>query len=65
MSHPSKPKSHSVLPTQVWNCLVPERRSEIIRIMAQLAFKFVNAQSDSIIQEANHVVRPNTQQNSH
>lgn len=68
MSHRSKPKYPSVLPTQVWPSLALERRSEIIRFMAQLAFKLVNAQSDSIIQEThhvNHVLRPDTQQNSH
>ena len=64
MSRPSKPTRPAVLPTQVWTCLTPDRRSEVIRLMAQLAFKLVNAQADSFIREANHVVRPDTQQNS-
>jgi hypothetical protein len=64
MSRPSKPTRHSVLPTQVWTCLAPERRSEVIRLMAQLAFKLVNAQAASFRQEAIHVVRPDTHQNS-
>lgn len=64
MSQPSKPNHPTILPTQVWAGLALERRTEVIRLMAHLAFNLVNAQSDLFNQEAAHVVRPDPQQNS-
>lgn len=43
------------LPQQVWVCLSTERRAAVIRLMAQLAFNVIEAQSVAFSQEKYHV----------
>lgn len=47
-------KQHT-LPRQVWDCLTDERRAQAIRLMAQLAFNLIEAQTVAFIQEKHHV----------
>jgi hypothetical protein len=58
MSHPPASAKHHVLPAQVWARLAADFQARAIRLMAQLAFKLVAAQSDSPIQESSHAVPP-------
>ena len=64
MVRSSKPDCPCVLPAEVWGCLSAEQRAKAIHCLAQLAFNFVKAQVISSIQEANHVIRPDSHQNS-
>ena len=64
MSRPSKPNRYAVLPAQVWVCLSAERRAQAIHLMAHLAFNLVKAQFQSPSEEATHVVRTDSQQDS-
>jgi hypothetical protein len=64
MVRPSKPDRPCVLPAEVWGCLSAEQRAKAIHCLAQLAFNFVKAQVPVSIQEANHVIRPDSHQNS-
>jgi hypothetical protein len=41
-------------PVRVWACLTAEHRTQVIRLMAQLAFKLVLAQPNSPLAEVNH-----------
>lgn len=43
------------LPQQVWVCLTAERRAQVIRLMAQLAFNAIEAQAVAFGQERYHV----------
>jgi hypothetical protein len=53
-----------VLPVRVWPQLGAEHRSQVIRLMAHLAFKLVLAQANSPFQEVHHGVTPERIQNS-
>ncbi len=64
MASQSPPSDHCVSPVQVWAQLAADCRARAIRLMAQLAFKLVMAQSDSPIQEAQHAVVSQHSQNS-
>ena len=50
-------------PVRVWACLAAEHRTQVIRLMAQLAFKLVLAQPNSPLVEVNHAVVPESPQN--
>ena len=49
---------------QVWTRLAVEQRAQVIRLMAQLAFKLVLAQPNSPLKEVDHGVVGNRAQNS-
>jgi hypothetical protein len=51
-------------PVRVWACLAAEHRTQVIRLMAQLAFKLVMAQPNSPLREVNHAAVPECPQNS-
>lgn len=63
MSQVSSTDGH-ISPAQVWVRLAADCRIQAIRLMAQLAFKLVAAQSDSLVKESNHVVLSRHTQNS-
>ncbi len=63
MSHQSSSTDHHVSPTQVWVCLAIDCRTRAIRLMVQLAFKRVVDQSETFIEESNHVVHSRHAQN--
>ncbi len=63
MSHQSSSIDRHVSPAQVWICLTIDRRTRAIRLMVQLAFKLVADQSDTFIEESNHVVPSRHAQN--
>lgn len=60
MSYQSSSADRHVSPTQVWTRLSTDYQMRIIRLMAQLAFKFVADQS-SLVKESDHVVSHHTQ----
>jgi hypothetical protein len=62
MAHKIVSPEHGVSPVQVWARLTAEHRSQVIRLMAQLAFKLVLTQSDSPFKEVQH--GPEQPQNS-
>jgi hypothetical protein len=64
MSHQSSSIDRQVLPAQVWARLAAECRARAIRLMAQLAFNLVVAQSDSLVKESNHAISSRHAQNS-
>jgi hypothetical protein len=49
---------------QVWTCLAADNRAQAIRLMAQLAFNLVIAQSDWATKEAEHEVSPRPPEDS-
>lgn len=51
-------------PVRVWPQLGAEHRSQVIRLMAHLAFKLVLAQAKPSHQEVPHAVAPERIQNS-
>jgi hypothetical protein len=53
-----------VTPVQVWARLGAEQRVQVIRLMAQLAFKLVLAQPNSPLKEVQHAVVSEPSQNS-
>ena len=63
MSHQSSSADRHVSPAQVWVCLAIDRRTWAIRLMVQLAFKLVVDQSETFIEESNHVVHSHHAQN--
>jgi hypothetical protein len=63
MFHQALSADHHISPAQVWVRLATDCRTRTIRLMAQLAFKLVLAQPDSIIKESNHVIRVHNPQN--
>ncbi len=63
MSHQSSSTDRHVSPAQVWVRLAADCRTRAIRLMAQLAFKLVADQSDTLIKESNHVVPSRHAQN--
>jgi hypothetical protein len=63
MSYQSLLTDRFVSPAQVWARLAVDCRAQVIRLMAQLAFNLVAAQSDSPVKESNHVIQPEHTQN--
>jgi hypothetical protein len=63
MSYQSLLTDRFVSPAQVWTLLAADCRAQVIRLMAQLAFNLVAAQSDSPVKESNHVIQPKHTQN--
>ena len=63
MSHQSSSTDRHVSPAQVWVRLATDCRTRAIRLMVQLAFKLVDNQSDTFIEEPNHVVHSRHAQN--
>ncbi len=64
MSHQTLLTDHRPPPVPVWFCLGPKDQAQVIRLMAQLAFKLVMAQSNSPLQEVNDVIVTEHTQNS-
>ncbi len=56
MSELAKTALPHIHPRQVWARLAVEQRSPVIRLMAQLAFNFIVAQTTPFKQEAPHVM---------
>ncbi len=54
MSHQTLLTDHPPVP--VWFCLDPKDQAQVIRLMAQLAFKLVMAQPNSPLQEVNDAI---------
>jgi hypothetical protein len=63
MFHQASSTDHHISSAQVWMRLATDCRTRAIRLMAQLAFKLVLAQPDSLIKESNHVIRVRNPQN--
>jgi hypothetical protein len=58
------PSGHRVVPVHVWEYLTADRRARAIRLMAQLAFNLVLAQSDSLVEEPCYAKPTHHPQNS-
>jgi hypothetical protein len=56
MAHQPSLTDRRASPVRVWACLAAEHRTQVIQLMAKLAFKLVLAQSSSPIQEAHRAV---------
>ena len=54
MSHPVRTTDRSVSPAHVWVRLATRYRGQAIRLMAQLAFNLVTAESTAAHQESTH-----------
>jgi hypothetical protein len=64
MSQQVIPAPRGVLPTQIWSCLNAGDRAKVIRLMAQLAFNLIAAQSELNVKESTHVCATQNRQNS-
>jgi hypothetical protein len=64
MAHQTSSVSNRVYPIQVWARLATEQRTQIIRLMAQLAFKLVLAEPNSPLKEVQDGVVCEHTQNS-
>ena len=64
MAHQTSSVNSRICPVQIWTRLATEHRTQIIRLMAQLAFKLVVAQPNSPLKEVNHALAPEQSQNS-
>jgi hypothetical protein len=64
MVHQTSFTNHRASPAPIWTRLATEHRAQVIRLMAQLAFKLVVAQPNSPIKEEQHAVAPGHTQNS-
>ncbi len=58
MSHQLSSTERHMSPAKVWVRLTVDCRAQAIRLMAQLAFKLVAAQSDLLVKEATHAIPP-------
>ena len=65
MSHQTSLTDHRPSPVPVWSRLATEDQSQVIRLMAQLAFKLVVAQPNSPLKEVNHALAGEQRQNPH
>lgn len=54
---------HHPSPLRVWTRLAAEHRLQVIRLMAQLAFKLVLAQPNSPLKEVTHALATEYTQN--
>ncbi len=64
MVHQTSFTNHRASSAPIWTRLATEHRAQVIRLMAQLAFKLVVAQSNSPIKEGQHAVATGHTQNS-
>lgn len=64
MSHQTSLTDRRPSPVPVWSRLAAEDQSQVIRLMAQLAFKLVVAQPNSPLKEVHHALAPEHSQNS-
>ena len=64
MAHQTSSVNNRVCPVQIWARLATEQRSQIIRLMAQLAFKLVLAEANSPFKEVQNAVSSDHTQNS-
>lgn len=58
------PNGHRVAAVHVWEYLAADRRARAIRLMAQLAFNLVLAQSASLVEEPCYAKSTHHPQNS-
>ncbi len=61
MSHPVRPTDRSISPTHIWVSLAADRRRQTLRLMAQLAFNHITAESKTSFPEKTHAIPPSTQ----
>ena len=64
MAHQTSSVNKRVSPIQIWARLATEQRAQIIRLMAQLAFKLVLADPNSPLKEVPGAVNSDPTQNS-
>ena len=64
MAHQTSSVNSRVCPVQIWSRLATEHRTQIIRLMAQLAFKLVLAEPNSPLKEVQSAVVSDHAQNS-
>jgi hypothetical protein len=64
MAHQTSSGDSRVCPVQIWARLATEQRTQIIRLMAQLAFKLVVAEPNSPLKEVHNAVVSEHTQNS-
>ena len=64
MAHQTSSGNSRVYPVQIWTRLATEQRTQIIRLMAQLAFKLVLAEPNSPLKEVHSAVVCEHTQNS-
>ena len=64
MSHPALPPDRSVAPAHIWVSLAADRRGQAIRLMAQLAFHLLTAESKPSLLEASHAISSQPVKNS-
>ena len=64
MAHQTSSVNSRGCPVQIWARLATEQRTQIIRLMAQLAFKLVLAEPKSPLKEVQSAVVSEPNQNS-
>lgn len=64
MAHQISSVNSRVSAVQIWARLATEQRTQIIRLMAQLAFKLVLAEPNSPLKEVQGAVESDPTQNS-
>ena len=64
MAHQTLSVNSRISPIQIWARLATEHRTQIIRLMAQLAFKLVLAEPNSPLKEVQSAVVSDHTQNS-
>jgi hypothetical protein len=64
MAHQTSSVNSRICPVQIWTRLATEHRTQIIRLMAQLAFKLVLAEPNSPLKEVQSAVVSDLTQNS-
>lgn len=64
MSHPVGPTDPSVPLAHIWISLAADRRGQAIRLMAQLAFNLITAESKPSRPESTHAIPSHAVQNS-
>jgi len=64
MAHQTSSVNNRVSPVQIWARLATEHQTQIIRLMAQLAFKLVLAEPNSPLKEVRRAVVSDHTQNS-
>lgn len=64
MAHQTSSANYGAPTVQIWARLATEHRAQIIRLMAELAFKLVLADPNSPLKEVQRVVVPDLTQDS-
>ena len=64
MSHPVLPTDRSISLAHIWVSLAADRRGQTLRLMAQLAFNLITAESKTSFPEKTHALPPHPDKNS-